>query len=132
MSDYAKGFKDGFAAGLEEGKKLVPSQKRLDDYLFGNRYTTSPNFTLEARDTCPKCGIKISGLMNYTCSSVNCPTFYTATCSVGAVGSDVVGSNAVGANGPAGYSGPSSEEEYDRLNRYNQVWINGQWAELGG
>ena len=36
--DYAKGFKDGFAAGLEEGKRLAPKTTRLDDYVFGNNY----------------------------------------------------------------------------------------------
>lgn len=39
--DYAQGFKDGFAAGLEEGKKLAPKQTRLDDYVFGNTYLGS-------------------------------------------------------------------------------------------
>jgi hypothetical protein len=34
IDDYQKGFKDGFAAGLEEGKKLAPKQPRLDDYVF--------------------------------------------------------------------------------------------------
>jgi hypothetical protein len=83
MSDYAKGFKDGFLAGVEEGKKLAPKQTRLDDYVFGQR------------DTCPKCGIKIGGAMGYVCSSVNCPTYYQ-TYSYGAVG----------ANGPVGTSEP--------------------------
>lgn len=91
MTDYAKGFKDGFAAGLEEGKKLVEDQwrkeqikkieddlhklpkpqPRLDDYIFG------------AKEKCPKCGISLSGVMNYVCSSPNCPTFPQVTCEVG-------------------------------------------------
>jgi hypothetical protein len=75
MTDYAKGFKDGFAAGLEEGKKIkddlhnLPKPlPRLDDYIFG------------AKEKCTKCGIKISGVMGYVCSSPNCPTFPQVTC----------------------------------------------------
>lgn len=92
MSDYAKGFKDGFAAGLEEGKKLNQPQIGWP--------STSPNLFL--KETCPKCGIKIDGVMGYVCGSINCPIQYKATSGVvvGAVGSDNVGSNAVGANGP--------------------------------
>lgn len=105
IPDYAQGFKDGFAAGLEEGKKLVEDQwrkeqikkieddlhklpkpqPRLDDYIFGGK------------EKCPKCGISLKGVMNYVCSSPNCPTFPQVTCgtpmtgqttweSVGAVG----------------------------------------------
>jgi hypothetical protein len=69
--DYAKGFKDGFAAGLEEGKKLAPKTTRLDDYVFGNNYG------------CPKCGkVFMSAQVCYTSG---CP--YTAVAySDGAVG----------------------------------------------
>jgi hypothetical protein len=74
MTDYAKGFKDGFAAGLEEGKKL--SQPKI-----GWPYETSPNIVV--KESCPKCGIKISGIMNYVCSSPNCPTFPQVMCEVG-------------------------------------------------
>lgn len=87
MSDYAQGFKDGFAAGLEEGKKLLEEkwrldkiaelektlprpQPRLDDYLFG------------VKESCPKCGMKISGVMGYVCNSPNCPTFRNVTSGV--------------------------------------------------
>lgn len=110
MSDYAKGFKDGFAAGLEEGKKLVEEQWRkekidelekslpkspwgLGDYVFG------------ARETCPKCGIKISGVMNYVCASPNCPTFPQVTCGTPMTGVASGGdySHARGAVGAAGY-----------------------------
>ena len=109
MSDYAQGFKDGFAAGLEEGKKMSKPQPRLDDYVFG------------ARETCPKCQMRIDRAMGYVCASPNCPTFPKITC--GAVGSDVPYTNAVGANGPAGpFDGP----EYQ-----NKIWINGQWTEIG-
>lgn len=110
MSDYRQGFKDGFAAGLEEGKKLAPKQTRLDDYVFGQK------------DTCPKCGITIGGVMNYTCQSINCPTFYRTWTgpsghndwsagshgALGAVGSMSANyeSSAPGTNGPAGPSEP--------------------------
>lgn len=113
MSDYAKGFKDGFLAGVEEGKKLAPKQTRLDDYVFGQR------------DTCPKCGIKISGVMGYVCSSINCPTFFQTHsygAVYGAVGSEVdYTTGAVGANGPAGLEPPDN----------NSVWVNGSWVSLG-
>lgn len=113
MSDYAKGFKDGFAAGLEEGKKIVEDQwrkeqikkieddlhklpkpqPRLDDYIFGGK------------EKCPKCGISLSGVMNYVCASPNCPTFPQVTCGAsmtGVVESEVGYTYGVGANGPAG------------------------------
>lgn len=80
MTDYAKGFKDGFAAGLEEGKKLNQPQ-------IGWPSTTPDIFY---RETCPKCGIRIDKPMGYVCSSPNCPTFPQVTCVVrGAVGSEV-------------------------------------------
>lgn len=91
MSDYAQGFKDGFAAGLEEGKKLA-EKNYADGYLEGLKKTmpmpppyippptTSPNWTLELKEYCPKCGIKVSGVMGYVCSSPNCPTFPQVTC----------------------------------------------------
>lgn len=110
IPDYAQGFKDGFAAGLEEGKKLVEDQwrqerikeieksipkpqPRLDDFVFG------------AKEKCPKCSISLSGVMNYVCASPNCPTFPQITCGIpmtGAVGSEVGYTYGSGANGPAG------------------------------
>ena len=121
MSDYAQGFKDGFAAGLEEGKKMSKPQPRLDDYVFG------------ARETCPKCQMRIDRAMGYVCASPNCPTFLKVTCGptiadvtkpmTGAVGSDISYTYAAGSNGPAGpFDGP----EYQ-----NKIWINGQWTEIG-
>ena len=86
--DYKKGFKDGFAAGLEEGKKLAPVKSkdptRLDDYVFGQ-----PN-------TCSVCGMKFDGPMGYVCmhpgclSRVTCGTPMTAypTILAGAIGSE--------------------------------------------
>ncbi len=100
MSDYAQGFKDGFAAGLEEGKKMSKPQPRLDDYVFG------------ARETCPKCQMRIDRVMGYVCASPNCPTFPKVTCGptiaditkpmTGAIGSHISYINAAGSNGPAG------------------------------
>lgn len=80
--DYRQGFKDGFSAGLEEGKKLAPKQTRLDDYVFGQpRPPYVPQYPqYDPRETCPKCGMKISGVMGYVCSSPNCPTFVQVTC----------------------------------------------------
>ena len=120
-NDYAQGFKDGFAAGLEEGKKL--DQKKYDPWV-APWPTTSPNISY--RETCPKCGIRIDKPMGYVCSSPNCPTFPQVTSVVrGAVGSvsDNMGSwsAGAGANGPAG----------GLDNGLNSAWINGRPYELG-
>lgn len=111
--DYAQGFKDGFAAGLEEGKKLYTDGYR-EGLIEGLKKTLPPPYVPPGtvwgqRDTCPKCGIKISGVMGYVCSSPNCPTFPQVTCGIpmtGAVGSEVSYSYGVGANGP-------DEKQYD-------------------
>jgi hypothetical protein len=73
IDDYQKGFKDGFAAGLEEGKKLAPKQPRLDDYVF------CQSGYLGAPDTCQVCGRLQSGIQGYVCYSPRCP--YTSTSS---------------------------------------------------
>lgn len=99
-NDYAKGFKDGFAAGLEEGKKLAPviskNPTRLDDYVFGNNYG------------CPKCG-KVF-MTTQVCYSPGCPYIATAY-SGGAV------TGAVGATGsmsyPTGANGPTMNDPYE-------------------
>ncbi len=95
-NDYTKGFKDGFAAGLEEGKKLSTKTTRLDDYVFGNNYG------------CPKCG-KVF-MTAQVCYSSGCPYVATAysTGATGAVGSSVTPSYPTGANGPAGSAGSYS------------------------
>jgi len=122
MTDYANGFKDGFAAGLEEGKKIVEEQWRHDKIKEIEKSMPRPAtwpwtqpLTFSA-DKCPKCGIRISGVMGYVCSSINCPTFYQA--SYGAVGTNDTAAYAKGANGSAA---PDN----------NSVWINGEWASLG-
>ena len=76
MSDYRQGFKDGFAAGLEEGKKIVEEQWRQDKIKEIEKSIPKPvtrldDFVFGSKDKCPKCGITISGAMNYTCSSIN-------------------------------------------------------------
>lgn len=115
--DYRNGFKDGFALGLEEGKRnqnLNPVPSYYPDPA------KSPSVLL--KETCPKCGITIGGMMNYTCQSINCPTYYRTWTSptlynhwtagshgaVGAVGSMSANyeSNVAGANGPCGPSEP--------------------------
>jgi hypothetical protein len=83
MTDYAKGFKDGFAAGLEEGKKIAPKEQTYNPWIDTGPYVG------KVKESCPKCGIKISGVMGYVCSSPNCPTFPQVTCGTpmtGAVG----------------------------------------------
>ena len=111
--DYRQGFKDGFALGLEEGKRnqnlnSVPSY-HLDP-------TKSPSVLL--KETCPKCGITIGGAMGYVCQSINCPTYYKTWAgpaqyndwtagAVGAVGSMSANyESTFGTNGPAGPSEP--------------------------
>lgn len=95
--DYAKGFKDGFAAGLEEGKKLTPvvskDPTRLDDYVFGQPgYLGLPN-------TCHVCGRLQNSVDGYVCYSPKCPSMATSY-SIGPTGGPVTG--AVG-----------SEKQYD-------------------
>ena len=109
--DYAKGFKDGFAAGLEEGKKLIEEQwrldkikelektlpkpvTRLDDYLFGTA------------GHCSVCGKNWGngGVWGYVCNNQYCPsraTAYSGGAVTGAVGAVTTGYiQTVGANGP--------------------------------
>jgi hypothetical protein len=96
--DWTEGFKEGFKIGLEEGKRHQ-NLNPVPTINWSERYSA-------LKDKCSKCGITISGAMNYTCSSVNCPTFYQATSSVGI---------------PLTGSAPDN----------NSVWINGEWASLG-
>lgn len=72
--DYAKGFKDGFAAGLEEGKKLAPVVPSYPSFLG------SPGY-------CQVCGKDFGNgkIWGYVCINANCPTRVTAY-SDGAVG----------------------------------------------
>ena len=78
--DFKQGFKEGFAAGLEEGKKIA-DKSFADGYAEALKKTIPPpyvppyNTSLYVKETCPKCGMKISGVMGYVCSSPNCPTF---------------------------------------------------------
>ena len=32
------------------------------------------------RQSCPKCGIRLDGVMGYVCGDTNCPTFFKVTC----------------------------------------------------
>ena len=117
LPDYAQGFKDGFALGLEEGKRnqnLNPVPSYYPDPA------KSPSVVL--KETCPKCGITISGTMGYVCQSINCPTYYKTWTgptqyndwsagshgALGAVGSMSANyeSSAPGTNGPCGPSEP--------------------------
>lgn len=74
--DYRHGFKDGWLAGLEEGKKQQKIAVDLEKYL--QKPLTFPQY--DTREMCPKCGVKISGVMGYVCNSPNCPTFVQVTC----------------------------------------------------
>jgi len=114
MTDYANGFKDGFAAGLEEGKKMN-DKTYTDGLVEGMKKTLPPPYV--PKETCPKCGITIGGVMGYVCNSINCPTYYNtwtgpsvyndwSAGSSGAVGSTAIDTDAPGANGPRGPSEP--------------------------
>lgn len=106
--DYAKGFKDGFAAGLEEGKKLAPviskNPTRLDDYVFGNNYG------------CPKCGkIFMSAQVCYTSGCPYVATAYSDGAVTGAVGATYDNmSVSYGANGPADWAGNPMSIQSDK------------------
>ena len=128
MSDYQKGLVDGFKLGLEEGKKIkdhdLKERSYMDGYndglVEGMKKTLPPPYV--PKETCPKCGITIGGVMNYTCQSINCPTYYKTWTgpghynswiagshgAVGAVGSMSANyeSSAPGTNGPCGPSEP--------------------------
>lgn len=138
MSDYQKGLVDGFKLGLEEGKKIT-ERSYMDGYNDGleegkrnQNLNSVPSYypdpakspSILLKETCPKCGITIGGVMNYTCQSINCPTYYKAwsspsgyndwsassqvSYSTGAVGSMSANyeSSAPGTNGPCGPSEP--------------------------
>jgi hypothetical protein len=95
-NDYAKGFKDGFAAGLEEGKKLAPVVPSYPSFLG------SPGY-------CQVCGKNWGngGVWGYVCNNQYCPSRAVAysTGATGAVGSSVTTSYPPGANGPTGPAG---------------------------
>jgi hypothetical protein len=85
-NDYAKGFKEGFAAGLEEGKKL-----------------SSPKITsIGSLSACGVCGKYFgNNAWGYVCNNANCPTRAVAH-STGAIGSTYKPEYPTGAVGPAG------------------------------
>ena len=116
--DYRQGFKDGFAAGLEEGKKMN-DKTYTDGLIEGMKKTLPPPYV--PKETCPKCGITIGSAMGYVCQSINCPTYYKTWAgpaqyndwtagshgAVGAVGSMSANyESTFGTNGPAGPSEP--------------------------
>lgn len=96
-NDYAKGFKEGFAAGLEEGKKL--SSFKYPNYLG-------------SLGICQVCGKQWGNdAWGYVCSNMYCPSRAIAyTTGVGGAGGAVIGAvgsmdtmnSGVGANGPEG------------------------------
>lgn len=88
-NDYAKGFKEGFAAGLEEGKKL-----------------SSPKITsIGSLSACGVCGKYFgNNAWGYVCNHTNCPTRAVAysTGATGAIGSTYKPEYPMGAVGPTG------------------------------
>ena len=116
MSDYQKGLVDGFKLGLEEGKKIkdhdLKERSYMDGYndglVEGMKKTLPPPYV--PKETCPKCGITISGTMGYVCSSINCPTYYKTWTGPGHYNSWIAGSH--GAVGAEGSCGPSQPIDY--------------------
>lgn len=112
MPDYAQGFKDGFAAGLEEGKKLAPK-----DAVFRPGILGLPN-------TCQVCGRLQSGIQGYVCYDPKCPTRVTAAYSTGPVGSVMMDGKMTGDfTNIQGYNSHPNDP--------NSIWVNGQGYELG-
>jgi hypothetical protein len=88
-NDYAKGFKEGFAAGLEEGKKL--SAQKIA--------------SIGSLSACGLCGKYFgNNAWGYVCNHTNCPTRAIAhsTGATGAIGSTYKPEYPTGAVGPAG------------------------------
>ena len=124
--DYAKGFKDGFAAGLEEGKK-INDKTYTDGFIDGMKktmplpYIPQPQldqkWTLEVKEYCPKCGIKISGVMGYVCGAIDCPTGMGSVSYT--IGSSDTSKPVTGrVDHTPGYNGLSPPDD-------NSVWANG-------
>jgi hypothetical protein len=68
--DYKRGFRDGFDAGLEEGKKL--SAPKID----WPKLPVYPDPHMNAR--CTVCGMDFSkGVWGYVCSHSRCPSRVT-------------------------------------------------------
>lgn len=111
MSDYRQGFKDGFAAGLEEGKKLN-DKTYTDGLIEGMKKTLPPPYV--PKETCPKCGITISGTMGYVCQSINCPTYYKTWTSPTRYNEWSAVRGAVWAAGSQGAVGSISDPNADR------------------
>lgn len=70
--DYKRGFRDGFDAGLEEGKKLSASK------LDWPKFPYYPDPQMNAR--CHVCGMDFSkGVWGYACPHPQCPSRVTCT-----------------------------------------------------
>lgn len=109
-NDYAKGFKDGFAAGLEEGKKLIEEQWRLDkiaelEKTLPKTVTRLDDYVFGSTGYCSVCGKYFgNNAWGYVCNHTNCPTRAVAhsTGATGAIGSTYKPEYPMGAVGPAG------------------------------
>lgn len=122
--DYRQGYRDGFKDGQEAEKNKV------NPYDM-SKWRQAP---LQVKETCPKCGIKISGVMGYVCYSPGCPTFPQVTCgpsvsttmgAVGAMGqaiSDAIGYNYQKEDASSGHVGYNKEYV-----RQHGEWYDGTW-----
>ena len=104
--DYIKGFKDGFAIGLEEGKR---NQNLNQVPKYDPWVPKSPNII--GTPGCAVCGRYDTGPMGYVCTHPSCPTRVTCY-TTGAVGSMVTNYIPSGANGPAGPQGRTGPIDY--------------------
>jgi hypothetical protein len=69
-NDYTNGYRDGWRDGFNEGKKqeapyvpYVPQKPQLNKISH-----------------CPKCGMRLEGVMGFVCASPDCPTFLNISC----------------------------------------------------
>lgn len=71
-------WRDGFKEGFEAGRKSKEAEQNPFDISKWKQEPiwpmTPPDFIPKAKEHCPKCGITLSGVMGYVCSSPNCPT----------------------------------------------------------
>ena len=69
MSEYNKGYKDGFADGWQ--KALEVSGKRTGPAPDISRIPVGPGL-VEPQIKCDKCGVEWKGIMGYVCPRQDC------------------------------------------------------------
>lgn len=69
--DYARGYNDGFRAGLEAGKGLNPSPPYWPKHPYQNDWMKWPN-----SNSCRVCGMvfEVGKAYGYVCGNSKCPS----------------------------------------------------------